>query len=61
MATIPNYEGVNWENGESGGTPLGKRNLNKMDEAIKTNRNLIKKSVKIVGVADGGIIFEVED
>ena len=29
-----NYERINWQDLESGGTPLSAENLNKMDEAI---------------------------
>lgn len=38
------YTRINWQDGESGGTPLSAENLNKMDMQIEQNTNAIEQN-----------------
>ena len=40
------YIKINWQDGESGGTPISSENLNKMDEQIYTNTEMSEQNTK---------------
>ena len=40
------YTKINWQDGESGGTPISSENLNKMDEQIHTNTEMSEQNTK---------------